>query len=423
MALFGIADCNNFYVSCERSFQPRLEGRPVVVLSNNDGCAIARSSEAKALGVSMGAPWFKIRHLTETEGLVAVSSNYALYGDLSMRVMSILADQVPATEVYSIDECFLDLDNLAVPDLTEWLRGLRSRVRQWTGIPISIGVGPTKTLAKIANHLAKTSPKAGGVLDLSRRADWREIALKRTPVSDVWGIGWQWTGLCVMNGIRTAWDLHQADDGWVRAKMGTVGMRTVMELRGVAVHGLEAEAADRQSCCVSRSFGEATAEYGHVRDALVEYAAAAAGKLRRDGLLAGIVQVFAMTDRFRRDLPQYSGSASVTLSSPSASSREIIAAALKGLDRLWKEKFAYRKAGVILLDLVRPENVPRDLFSPPPEKPDSLMSALDRIESRFGRGGVRFGLARPDAPWRMRQAMRSPCWTTRWEDVPTARLE
>ena len=236
MATFGLVDCNNFYASCERLFQPVLRDRPVVVLSNNDGCVIARSNEAKALGIPMGAPLFKIRKLVEEHGVIVRSSNYALYGDISERVMSVLGSQAPAHEIYSIDECFLDLDRMAVADLTDWCRNLRRRTHQWTGIPVSIGVGPTKTLAKVANRLAKKSAKAGGVLDLSRHPQWTEAALRKTTVGDVWGIGRRWNAMLEERGIHTAYDLACAQDGWVRQRMGIVGLRTVHELRGLVCH-------------------------------------------------------------------------------------------------------------------------------------------------------------------------------------------
>ncbi|KJS38091.1 MAG: DNA repair nucleotidyltransferase [Rhodospirillaceae bacterium BRH_c57] len=418
MATFAIVDCNNFYVSCERLFRPDLEGRPVVVLSNNDGCAVARSNEAKALGIAMGEPAFKIRHLVDSHGLVMLSSNYALYGDLSSRVMEILADHAPASEVYSIDECFLDLDRLAVPDLTAWCRILRDKVRQWTGIPVAIGIGPTKTLAKVANRLAKKSPKADGVLDLANHPEWVEAALRRTEIGDVWGIGRQWAGSCHLKGLHTALDLARADDGWVKKTMGKVGLRTVLELRGRAVHTLETEPPARQSCCCSRSFGEATSDRGQVRDALVNFAARAAQKVRRDGLAAGTVQVFIMTDRFRRDEPQHTASTSVRLSPASSDSGVIVSAACKALDTVWKDGFAFRKAGVTLVDLVDPATQPRDLFtSKPPPQSAQLMAALDGIDRRWGRGTIGFGLASKQAPWRMQQGSKSPGYTTRWNDI------
>ncbi len=238
MAVYALVDCNNFYVSCERVFNPALEGKPVIVMSNNDGCAVARSAEAKAIGVDMAAPAFKLRHLVESHGLVMLSSNYALYGDMSERVMSVLATFSPGAEVYSIDECFLDLEGLPVDNLTAWSQQIRATVRRWTGIPVSVGIGTTKTLAKLANRLAKKSKKADGALDLTSDPRWVEAALKQTPVGDVWGIGRQYAALCGVNGIRTAYDLTLQSDGWIKKTMGAVGLRTVMELRGTPVHTL-----------------------------------------------------------------------------------------------------------------------------------------------------------------------------------------
>lgn len=423
MPTFALVDCNNFYVSCERVFRPALEGKPVVVLSNNDGCAVARSNEAKALGIAMGEPMFKIRHLVDEAGLVALSSNYALYGDVSERVMSTLATFAPAAEVYSIDECFLDLDQLAcVGDLTAYCRRFRAQVKQWTGIPVSVGIANTKTLAKLANRLAKKSPKADGVLDLAGRPEWVELALKRTDVAHVWGIGRQWAGLCYTSGIRTAWDLASAQDDWVKKHMGAVGLRTVLELRGMPVHTLESEPTTRQTCCCSRSFGEATDSPGQVREAVLTFASRAAEKIRRADLVAGTLQVFIQTDRFRREAPQYSNAMTVRLAPPTAETPRVIGAALAALDRIWRDGFAIRKAGVILLDLVAPGDVPRDLFAPPaPARPRALMAALDGINHRFGRGAAAFGLAQKDAAWRMRQEAKSPSYTTSWAALPVAR--
>lgn len=423
MPAIALVDCNNFYVSCERVFRPALEGKPVVVLSNNDGCAVARSNEAKALGIAMGEPAFKLRHLVDEAGLVMLSSNYALYGDMSERVMSTLATFAPSAEVYSIDECFLDVDRLAcVADLTAYCRDMRQRVRQWTGIPVSVGIGPTKTLAKLVNRLAKKAPKAEGVLDLANHSEWIERALKRTDVADVWGIGRQWAALCYTNDIRTAWDLARAEDGWVRQHMGNVGLRTVLELRGMPVHTLETEPAPRQTCCCSRSFGEATRDRHQVHDAVVTFASCAAEKVRRDRLVAGALQVFIQTDRFRREEPQYSNAAAVRLVPATSDTTVLLGAAVKAFESLWRDGFSIRKAGVILLDLADPAKVPRDLFSAPtPVRPKALMSALDGINARYGRGAAAFGLAAKDAPWRMRQEAKSPSYTTSWEGTAVAR--
>jgi len=422
MAVYALVDCNNFYVSCERVFNPALDGKPVAVLSNNDGCAVSRSAEAKAIGVPMGEPAFKLRPLVEHQGLILQSSNYALYCDMSERVMSVLATFAPGAEVYSIDECFLDLDGLAVPDLTAWCRGVRATVKRWTGIPVSVGIGPTKTLAKLANRLAKTSPRAKGVLDLAGHPGWIEAALKRTPVREVWGIGRNYAGHCGVNGILTAYDLTRAEDGWIRKTMGAVGLRTVMELRGIPVHTLDTQPSDKQTTCCSRSFAETVTAYEHVHDAVLTFASRAAEKIRAETLVAGAIQVFAYTDRFRPDQPQISLNAMVRLSPPTSSTPRVIAAALAGLRSAWREGYAYKKAGVILLDLVNPANVPRDLFSPPPNpRGQALMAAIDGLNGRLGKGVVGYGLIPKDAPWRMRSNNRSPNYTTAWSDLPVAR--
>lgn len=428
MAVYALVDCNNFYVSCERAFNPSLEGKPVIVLSNNDGCAVARSAEAKAIGVPMAEPAFKLRHLVDRHGLIMLSSNYALYGDMSERVMSVLATFAPATEVYSIDECFLDLEGFAVPDLTAWCQRVRATVRRWTGIPVSVGIGPTKTLAKLANRLAKKSPKTDGALDLHGHPEWITPALKRTPVGDVWGIGRQFAGHCGLNDIRTAFDLTRAADGWIKKTMGAVGLRTVMELRGTAVHTLETAPSDKHTTCCSRSFGESVTEFHYVRDAVVTFASRAAEKIRDDGLVAGALQVFADTDRFRQDQPQFSLQSVVRLSPPTSSTPHIIGAALRGLTTGWRDGYGYKRAGIILLDLVRPEDIPRDLFSPPPQanaKSTKLMAALDGINHRLGSGTVGFGAVlaakTADAPWKTHAGNRTPSYTTKWEDLPVVR--
>ncbi|MDO8608684.1 MAG: Y-family DNA polymerase [Phaeospirillum sp.] len=424
MAVYALVDCNNFYVSCERAFNPALEGKPVIVMSNNDGCAVARSAEAKAIGVGMGQPAFKLRHLVDSHGLIMLSSNYALYGDMSERVMSVLATFSPGAEVYSIDECFLDLDGLPVDDMTAWSQQIRATVRRWTGIPVSVGIGTTKTLAKLANRLAKKSPRTNGVLDLAGHPEWVQAALKQTPVGDVWGIGRQYAAHCGVNGIRTAHDLTKASDGWIKKTMGAVGLRTVMELRGTPVHTLDTAPSDKHTTCCSRSFGESVADFDQVNDAVLTFASRAAEKIRGKGLVAGAVQVFAYTDRFRPDQPQFSVNSMIRLSPPTSSTPHIIGAALKGLKLAWRDGYAYKKAGVIMLDLVRPEDIPRDLFSPPPDsgvRPAALMAAVDGINSKLGKGAVGYGLAPKDAPWQMRCGNMTQSYTTSWDDLPVVK--
>lgn len=422
MPTFGLVDCNNFYASCERVFQPRLIGRPVIVLSNNDGCVVARSQEAKALGIGMGVPFFQVRGIVERHGVAVMSSNYALYGDLSERVMSVLAEAAPRIEVYSIDECFLDLERLAVPSLAGWCRDLRDRVRQWTGIPVSIGIGPTKTLAKIANKIAKTAPEASGVFDLSCPGEV-ETVLAKTPTGDVWGIGRRWAAMLAAHGIDTALDLRNAPDAWIRQHMGVVGLRTVFELRGTSCHDLETQPAPKQTTCCTRTFRRAISDKGQVRDAVAAFAGRVAEKIRNGDRVAGAVQVFITTDRFATDRPRRSASASSTFMTPTSDSRAIVGAALRIFERIWREGFAYRKAGVLLLDLSAAKDAMPSLFDAPPAPgADRLMAAVDRINGRFGRGAVGLGLAPKSEQWRMRQARLSPRFTTRWKEIPKARM-
>jgi DNA polymerase V len=422
MATFALVDCNNFYASCERLFRPQLKNKPVVVLSNNDGCVIARSQEAKSLGIGMGAPLFKIRNLIEEHNVTVCSSNYALYGDISERVMTMLGSNAPNHEVYSIDECFLDLDNLAVPNLADWCRSLRNNTYQWTGIPVSIGVGPTKTLAKLANRLAKKSTKAGNVIDLANHPEWIEPALRKTPIGDVWGVGCKWARMLEERGIMTAYDFTRAQDGWIRQRMGVVGLKTVHELRGYVCHELEDQPQPKQTTCCTRSFGETVTDKAQVHDALMNFAERASEKVRAANQVAGVVQVFIRTDPFNPNAAQKSLSGSVTFDQPTSDSRAITGAVTRILDRIWCDGFGWKKAGVLLLDLTAKGSAPLSLFDAVPKYNDGLMRAIDTINARHGRGSVGLGLAGKDQNWRMRQENLSPSFTTKWADLARVRL-
>ena len=301
--IFALVDCNNFYVSCERVFQPCLNGKPVVVLSNNDGCVIARSEEAKALGIPMGLPFFQMRERFTGHTIETYSSNYALYGDMSTRVMTILKQFSPEVEVYSIDEAFLNLAGCGNGDLISYGHLIHRSVKQWTGIPISIGIGETKTLAKLANRLAKRSDHVQGVVDLTSSQHQDDI-LASIPVKDIWGIGRSYSRLLQSNGIRTALELRDADDRWIRQQMGVVGVRIVWELRGISCLPLELSPPPKKSLMVSRSFGRPIATLDEMREAVATYTTRAAEKLRRHRLAAGILSVFLMTNRFKEDEPQ-----------------------------------------------------------------------------------------------------------------------
>ena len=419
MAVFGLVDCNNFFVSCERVFAPALANRPVVILSSNDGCVIARSDEAKALGIAMGVPWFKTRALAETNGVAALSSNPGLYGDMSARVMAVLAARAPAIEIYSIDECFLDLTGLPSAGLDAWCRILRDTVLRWTGIPVSVGVGPSRTLAKVANHLAKASARARGVVNLAAHPEWIAPALAKTAVGEVWGIGRRSSRILAASGILTARDLAAAETGWVRKILGATGLRTVLELRGIAVHDGTAADDDPKSRCCTRSFGRPVRDIAEMRDAVSTFAARAAARIRADGLATRAVQVIIETSRFRPDLPAHTGTLAREIAPAAADTRRIAAAALACLQAIWRPGFLYNRAGVILFDLISAEEAARDLFSPPPTG-TALMTAVDDLNRRFGSDAVTFGHHPVDAPWHVRRTRRSPAYTTRWSDIPAA---
>ncbi len=415
--IFGLVDCNNFYASCERVFRPELRGRPIVVLSNNDGCVIARSNEAKALGIPMGEPFFKVKPLIARHGVVVQSSNYALYGDLSNRVMTVLSQFTPETEVYSIDECFLDLSGFNGRDLTTYGQEITKTVQKWTGIPVGIGIGHTKTLAKLANHIAKKSPKANGVLDLSA-SPYIDKALEVTEIGDVWGIGRRWAKRLKGYGIYTAKDFRDQSQGWVRKQMGVVGARTHAELRGISCIDLEAHATDKQTTAVTRSFGKVLTSFEALREAVLTFSARASAKLRGNDLVAGQVSVFIRTNAFREDQEQYSPSATIDLVPYSNDTRMVQNAALRALVQIYRDGLAYKKAGVILLDLVRSQTAPRDLFTASPSKEDhDLMRAIDYINTGLGGGLVAFGQLRKDKSWYVTRNHGSPRFTTSWGDL------
>ncbi|MDI9409610.1 MAG: Y-family DNA polymerase [Candidatus Pacebacteria bacterium] len=428
---FALVDCNNFYCSCERVFNPRLEGRPVVVLSNNDGCIVARSAEAKALGIKMGAPFFKIKEQLEQQRVEVFSSNYTLYGDMSARVMSILTDAVPRSEVYSIDECFLQLDGLWQPNESHarlpWASELRQRVRQWTGIPVSIGMAPTKTLAKLANRIAKK--QTSGVCDLGLDPDSAAVkaALADFPLEDIWGIGRQWSVRLQAMGVSSALDLRNLPDSWLRARMGVNGLRIAAELRGIRCHSLESEGVDKKSCVVSRSFGRSLRELAPIRAAVATHAARAAQKLRHDGLLARQIRVTLMTNRFAADgshhgAESYESSLAADLGRWSNDGQIFVAAATRLTEAIFVSGKAYKKAMVFCPVLESESRVTADIFAPvETAQQRRLMAAMDEITSRYGRSSLKFaaevaGGSRGEK-WEMRRDRISPNYTTRMSEL------
>ncbi|HIJ46106.1 MAG TPA: Y-family DNA polymerase [Rhodospirillaceae bacterium] len=429
--VFALIDCNNFYVSCERVFDPALEGRPVVVLSNNDGCVIARSNEAKALGIGMGTALFEARPLLEKHGVRVYSSNYALYGDMSNRVMAALSEFTPNVEVYSIDEAFLDLSGFRRLGSGRHGRDIRAKVHRWTGIPVSAGIAATKTLAKLAGGIAKRYPETGGVFDLTGLSGRRD-AMAATDIGGVWGIGHRYARMLRRNGIETALHFHDAAGPWVRKRMGVAGARTWLELKGVACFDLECQPPARKTTVVSRSFRDAIENEEELRQAVAVFAARAAEKLREGGLTAGSVTAFVATSRFGPARHQYHNAATVALASPSNHTGAVTKAALAALKGIFRRRRRYKKAGVMLLDLAAAGRAQPNLFAPSNDgRGGRLMEALDRINRKdWGEPGsgargwgdlLHYGAAGIHRGWRMKQAYRSPRYTTNWNELPVAR--
>lgn len=415
----ALIDCNNFYVSCERVFDASLRGRPVVVLSNNDGCVVSRSEEAKALGVGMGAPLFKVRDLVDRHDIKIRSSNYALYADMSQRVMAALQEFTPEVEVYSIDEAFVGLDG-RLRDLGELGREIRGKVGRWTGVPVSIGIAKTKTLAKLTNRLAKHSEKCGGVLDLAC-SPYLDEALARTPVEKVWGVGPAHARRLKANGITDALKLREVDTRWARKVMTLAGARVVLELRGVSCLPLEVAPPPRKSVACTRSFGAATESLAELKEAVASYVTRAAEKLRRARMAASVVTVFVQTDRYAPG-PQYFNAGTHELAYPTDATQELQRYALDALARIFRDGYSYRKAGVLLHGLSPAGQLSLRLFDEERwERFRDVMTAVDAINRRWGEGTVRFAAAQPGkrARWHTKTECRSPRYTTRLEEVLT----
>lgn len=418
---FALVDCNNFYVSCERVFDAKLTRRPVVVLSNNDGCVVARSQEAKALGITMGTPLFKIRNLVETHGVKVYSSNYALYGDMSQRVMGVLQGFTPDVEIYSIDEAFMLLGGCryGVPrELNALGKEVREKVRRDTGVPVTIGIAETKTLAKLANRLAKTSKKAGGVLNLTN-SPYKDEALVRTPVEEIWGVGPAYSKLLKQRNIRTALQFRDIDTRWARKAMTVVGARIVMELRGVSCLPLDVCPPPKKSLTCSRTFGKATPSLSDLREAVALYTTRVAEKLRHARLAASVITVFVHTDRFKEG-PQYYNAGTHTLAYPTDSTLELLHCALNALERIFREGFNYRKVGVMLHSFSPVAQLTLRMFdNDKSERFRQVMIAVDKINRRWGKDTVRFAVANPQGSWQTKFEKRSPRYTTRLQEVLT----
>lgn len=422
--MFLHVDIDNCYCSCERVFNPKLEGRPLVVLSNNDGCAVARSNEAKALGVKMGAPWFQMKDLAKQHGIIALSSNYTLYGDMSDRVMTILRGYSPSVEVYSIDESFLQLDGLSGmwPSFTDLGQHMRKRIKMWTGLPVCAGIAPSKTLAKLANRLAKKNPEFDRVCDLNALSTRdAERYFSKLDVGDVWGIGRRLQVQLIALGIETVQDLRSANPKRLRDRFGVVMERTVNELQGLSCLDIEEVAPVRQQIISSRSFGEMVTTYRGLREAVSTYATTAAAGLRDQGSVCNAVNIFVETNRFREQDAQYSNSMTVPLTEATNDTRRLVAAALFGLRRIYRRDYQYKKAGIVLMEL-HPESTRQQLlFREEDPRSAKLMQAMDTLNGVYGRNAVSLASSGIQKQWAAKFEMCTPHYTTDWKQIPTAK--
>ena len=411
---FALVDCNNFYVSCERVFNPALVGKPVVVLSNNDGCAIARSKEAKELGIPMGAPAFQYQDIFQKHKIICCSSNYTLYGDMSRRVMQTLRLFSPDVQIYSIDEAFMLVEGGVL------CRQARKTVLQHTGIPVSIGIAPTKTLAKIANHLAKKDPALEGVFHLSDPAQ-QEAVLRTFPVKEIWGIGRQLTLFLNQHGIETAWQLRNADDVWVKKHLTVVGLRTVWELRGDSCLALEEASPSKKSIISSRSFGKAVTDWRDLEEAIASYTARAAEKMRTQESLASAIGV--MIESKGDSDGVYSNHRFLTLPCPTDYTPDLITHAKMLLKPIFRAGMRYRKVAVFLEGLVPTNAFQPDLFfKGPSAKQKVLMQFIDQTNRNFGRKVLSLAAEGTRQPWKMKRSLLSPRFTTRWDELLTIAL-
>lgn len=421
--MIALVDCNNFYVSCERVFNPALEGRPVGVLSNNDGCVVARSNELKALGVEMGTAMHLLAPYIRRQA-VLLSSNYALYGDMSQRVTEVLGEFSPHVEVYSIDESFVGFQGFDPDTLEARGQAVRDTVRQWTGIPVCVGFAPTRVLAKVANHAAKKHPayRDQGVCKLLAESTSTKALLKQLPVTELWGVARRTGERLRVMGIESAWDLREADPKRIRQRFSVMQERIVWELRGQSAIQLDDMSLPKQQIMVSRSFGRLTGNPHDLREALRQHAARAAEKLRKQQSVTSAVMVFVRTNPFRTDLPQYRQRVMISLERPTDDSRDIIAAAVQGLRRLWRKGYAYHKVGLMLLDISPKANRQLTLTETPQTEADAqrserLMATVDKLNRELGRGTIQMGLPRKGNAWSLRSERRTPRYTTQWNEL------
>ena len=408
--VFALIDCNAFYVSCERVFNPKLNNRPVVALSNNDGCIISRSKEAKALGIKMGVPLFKVKDIVEKEKVVVFSSNYTLYADMSRRVMNIISSSSPYTEIYSIDEAFVELSSLPI-DYESYAHQLRQTILQHTGIPVSIGIASTKTLAKVANHKAKKDDSLNGVCSLVNYNNIEQI-LELTEVGDVWGVGRRLSKKLINHGIHNAKLLKNCSDSWIRKMMSVNGLKTITELRGISCIPLEEYSMTRKSCCTTRSFGKLLTNLDDIEQAVTTFARRAAERIRSESLAASCVSVFVRTNPFDKKSAYYSNGASRTLSHPTHDSITIIETALLLTKRIFKNNYQYKKAGVLLSGLCDESEIQETLFEKNYNQNSDLMSAIDAINYRYGRDTLQMASECKVGNWKQKRENCTRNYTT-----------
>ena len=421
--MFALADCNNFFASCERVFRPDLQGKPVIVLSNNDGCAVARSNEAKALGIKMGAPFFKIKHIVEKNNVAVFSGNMALYGDMSQRVRWVLEDFATAVEVYSIDEAFLDLRGMNDIDFDAYAKKISSECWRLTSIPVSVGIAPTKTLAKIASKLCKQYPKLRGGCYMHRPQDIEKV-LRKFPIEDVWGIGRKSAAKLQTMGVKTAWDYIQLPENAVRKMLALPGLRTWRELRGEPCIEFEDGFEAKQSICVSRSFAKEITDVEELAEQIANFASSMAEKLRQQRSVASEMAVFAYTNRFKDNEPQTYGNSLVHFEQPTNDQRTIVSSAVAAAQELYKRGYGYKKAGVVATHILQESEVVHSLFedSEAAEREHRITSALDAINGTFGRGTVKLA-AQGSGQIKSASEKQSPHYTTLWSDIPNVSVK
>jgi len=416
--VYALVDCNNFYASCERVFNPKLEGKPVVVLSNNDGCVVARSNEAKAYGIKIGTPIFQCEDLVKNQKVYLFSSNYALYGDMSRRVMDILTQFTPEIEIYSIDEAFLSLKGFHYLNLTEYAGHIKNTVKKWTGIPVSIGIGETKTLAKIAHKLSKRKPEYDGVFNIIDHPEIDQL-LASIEVNDIWGIGGQYTKFLNKHNINNALQLRNARDKWVEKHLTSVGLRTVLELRGIPCIPLEETIPAKKGIMSSRSFGKPVEKLTELKEAVATYISIGAEKLRKQKSAASVVHVFLATDFFKEE-PKYFNFSTFRLPTATASTTDLIGYAHKSLEKIFRKGYQYKRAGVMLTGIVPENQIQYNLFEPKPlnRRRETLTKVIDKINLELGTDTIQYAAEGINKPWRMRQAKRTKRFTTKWDEIP-----